>query len=172
MGRSGDGGCDGAYLFCNSELVHEDEIKSVADRSREAQLRVVIIQAKNELSFNENVIMKWKTLASNVLDFDKELFNFRDRYDSRLIDFFAMFRRLRQDLMGKTVSISFEFVYVSLGVVAAFENGEHFCDGICYTKFLHLCINLCRNRKNEALQIIVNRFCYAFILYHAAKVFV
>lgn len=107
MGRSGDGGCDGAYLFCNSELVHEDEIKSVADRSREAQLRVVIIQAKNELSFNENVIMKWKTLASNVLDFDKELFNFRDRYDSRLIDFFAMFRRLRQDLMGKTVSISF-----------------------------------------------------------------
>ena len=115
MGRSGDGGCDGAYLFCNSELVHEDEIKSVADRSREAQLRVVIIQAKNELSFNENVIMKWKTLASNVLDFDKELFNFRDRYDSRLIDFFAMFRRLRQDLMGKTVSISFEFVYVSLG---------------------------------------------------------
>lgn len=79
MGRSGDGGCDGAYLFCNSELVHEDEIKSVADRSREAQLRVVIIQAKNELSFNENVIMKWKTLASNVLDFDKELFNFRDR---------------------------------------------------------------------------------------------
>ena len=52
------------------------EIKSVADRSREAQLRVVIIQAKNELSFNENVIMKWKTLASNVLDFDKELFNF------------------------------------------------------------------------------------------------
>lgn len=88
MGRSGDGGCDGAYLFCNSELVHEDEIKSVADRSREAQLRVVIIQAKNELSFNENVIMKWKTLASNVLDFDKELFNFRDRYDSRLIDFF------------------------------------------------------------------------------------
>lgn len=53
MGRSGDGGCDGAYLFCNSELVHEDEIKSVADRSREAQLRVVIIQAKNELSFNE-----------------------------------------------------------------------------------------------------------------------
>lgn len=50
MGRSGDGGCDGAYLFCNSELVHEDEIKSVADRSREAQLRVVIIQAKNELS--------------------------------------------------------------------------------------------------------------------------
>lgn len=115
MGRSGDSGCDGAYLFCNSELVHEDEIKSVADRSREAQLRVVIIQAKNELSFNENVIMKWKTLASNVLDFDKELFNFRDRYDSRLIDFFAMFRRLRQDLMGKTVSISFEFVYVSLG---------------------------------------------------------
>lgn len=115
MGRSGDDGCDGAYLFCNSELVHEDEIKSVADRSREAQLRVVIIQAKNELSFNENVIMKWKTLASNVLDFDKELFNFRDRYDSRLIDFFAMFRRLRQDLMGKTVSISFEFVYVSLG---------------------------------------------------------
>ena len=99
MGLSGDG----------------DEIKSVADRSREAQLRVVIIQAKNELSFNENVIMKWKTLASNVLDFDKELFNFRDRYDSRLIDFFAMFRRLRQDLMGKTVSISFEFVYVSLG---------------------------------------------------------
>lgn len=46
MGRSGDGGCDGAYLFCNSELVHEDEIKSVADRSREAQLRVVIINLK------------------------------------------------------------------------------------------------------------------------------
>ena len=114
-GRGGDGGCDGAYLFCNSKLVHEDTVDTVAESVRDANLRVVVIQAKTETSFNESVILKWRSLVSNVLDFDKELANFTGRYNSSIIDFFSMFRRLRQNLMGKVVKITFEFVYISLG---------------------------------------------------------
>ncbi|PLS29221.1 AIPR family protein [Bifidobacterium parmae] len=114
-GRGGDGGCDGLYLFCNSEIVHEDAIQAISNIGRSANLRVVILQAKNETSFNENVIMKWKTLSSNLLDFDKELSEFKGRYNASVLDFFAMFKTLRMNLMGKNVKIIFEYIYVSLG---------------------------------------------------------
>lgn len=45
-----------------------------------SSLEVVLIQGKNELSFHEDTIMKWKTVSENLLQFDNQLSDFTDRY--------------------------------------------------------------------------------------------
>jgi hypothetical protein len=50
-----------------------------------------IIQAKNELGFREDAIMKWKTIADNLLQFDNQINSFSGRYTEKILDFFSEF---------------------------------------------------------------------------------
>ncbi len=65
-GSGGDGGCDGVYLFFNDVLVGDDYIDNLLSVPREATLNILVVQAKNELGFGEDAIMKWKVILCNL----------------------------------------------------------------------------------------------------------
>ncbi|MEY8232992.1 AIPR family protein [Oscillospiraceae bacterium 50-16] len=115
MGGGGDGGCDGAYLFYNDTLVGEEFIANLKDIPRTANIQVVIVQAKNELSFHEDAIMKWKAISENLLQFDNQIDKYAARYSESVRNFFQNFKDLRIKLMaGRRVQVSFKYLYVSL----------------------------------------------------------
>lgn len=112
-GGDADGGCDGVYLFFNDMLISEDSIENLTI-TRESILQLFIIQAKNELRFSEDVIMKWKTTSSNLLQFDNELELFSKRYSEFILNFFQRFKDLRIKLLTSKVKLSFNYIYVSV----------------------------------------------------------
>ena len=113
-GSGGDGGCDGIYLFFNDVLVSEDFIDNLESIPREATLNVFIVQAKNELGFGEDAIMKWKTVSSNLLRFENQIDSFCGRYSEKVLAFFQNFKDLRIKLLTSKVKLSFHYVYVAV----------------------------------------------------------
>jgi len=113
IGGGDDGGCDALYMFFNETLVNEDIIETVI-APKEAKLEVVILQTKNELSFNEGTIEKWKTTSNNLLQLDNELSDFDARYRSEVLAFFQMFKDLRKKLLRTRLSLEFKYYYISL----------------------------------------------------------
>ena len=115
VGGGGDGGCDGAYLFFNDILVNDEFVSNLKDIPRTGSIQVIIIQAKNELSFHEDAIMKWRSISENLLRFDNKIDNYKDRYSESVRNFFQNFRDLRIKLMaGCRVKVSFKYLYISL----------------------------------------------------------
>ena len=113
-GSGGDGGCDGVYLFFNDVLVGEDFIDNLDAVPREAALNVFVVQAKNELGFGEDAIMKWKTVSSNLLKFENQIDNFKGRYTEKVLTFFQNFKDLRIKLLTSRVKLPFHYVYVAV----------------------------------------------------------
>lgn len=113
-GKGGDGGCDGVYLFFNDVLVGDEFIENLTEIPRGATLQMYIIQAKNELGFREDAIMKWKTIADNLLQFDNQIDSFFGRYTDKILDFFQNFKDLRIKLLTSKVKLIFKFVYVAV----------------------------------------------------------
>lgn len=113
-GHGGDGGCDGVYLFYNDILVQSDFIENMPTIPKEATIRVVIVQAKNELSFHEDALMKWKTISANLLQFDHQITAFEGRYTEQILLFFQMFKDLRIKLLTSKVKLSFDYIYVAV----------------------------------------------------------
>lgn len=131
VGGGGDGGCDGAYLFFNDILVNDEFISNLENIPRTGSIQVIIIQAKNELSFHEDAIMKWKSISENLMCFDNQIENYKDRYSESIRNFFQNFRDLRIKLMaGCRVKVSFSYLYISLanevspGVIAQAQELE------------------------------------------------
>lgn len=113
-GNGGDGGCDGVYLFYNDILVSDEFIENLTSIPREASIQLCIIQAKNELSFGEDAIMKWKTTSDNLLRFNNQLDAYRTRYTEKVISFFQNFKDLRIKLLTSKVRLSFKYIYVAV----------------------------------------------------------
>lgn len=113
-GNGGDGGCDGVYLFFNDVLVGDDFIDNLTDVPRGATLQMWIVQAKNELSFHEDAIMKWKTVSNNLLQFDNQIDSFEGRYTEQVLDFFQNFKDLRIKLLTSKVKLVFKYIYVAV----------------------------------------------------------
>lgn len=115
VGGGGDGGCDGVYLFFNDILVNDEFISNLENIPRTGSIQVIIIQAKNELSFHEDAIMKWKSISENLMCFDNQIESYKDRYSESIRNFFQNFRDLRIKLMaGCRVKVSFRYLYISL----------------------------------------------------------
>lgn len=113
-GSGGDGGCDGLYLFYNSALAGDDLVDNISVVPKEATIEICILQAKNELSFREDAIMKWKTISENVLQFDNQLDTFRSRYNDQVLSFFQTFKDLRIKLLTSKVKLIFKYIYIAV----------------------------------------------------------
>ena len=110
-----DGGCDGLYIFADGAL--QDENDSTFDiKKKGATIDFCIIQAKNATSFDENVIMKWKTTCSNLFNMENDFSSFHDRYNKKVCDIFELFRKIRISLVRKNPKINIKYFYISKGV--------------------------------------------------------
>lgn len=114
IGNGGDGGCDGVYLFFKDILVGEEFIENLTEIPRGATLEMYVIQAKNESSFHESAIMKWKITSENLLQFDNQIDGFAGRYTEKLLNIFRNFKDLRIKLLASKVKLIFKFAYVAV----------------------------------------------------------
>lgn len=108
-----DGGCDNIYLFLNGEIITFDQVESLS-AARGSTLELCIVQAKNELGFSEDAIMKWKTISSNLLSISNTLDLYKGRYNEKTIEYFSLFRDSVTKLFRSQVKIIFHFYYVTL----------------------------------------------------------
>ena len=108
-----DGGCDSAYLFLNGDLVSVDQISTLT-ASKGSTLAFIIIQSKNTASFNEDAIMKWKTLSSNLFDMSKPTQEFEGRYSEAVLEKFKMLRDSMTKLVRSQIKVKIQYFYVSL----------------------------------------------------------
>lgn len=114
VGGGNDGGCDGIYLFLNDELISPDQIETLS-APKGSTLKLCIIQAKNELGFKEDAIMKWKTVSENLMNMSSSLSDFSTRYNEQTIDAFAMFRDAVTKLIRSQIKLRIQYYYVTLG---------------------------------------------------------
>ncbi len=115
VGGGNDGGCDGIYLFLNDELVSQDQMDSLS-APKGSTLNLCIVQAKNELGFKEDAIMKWKTVSENLLNMSSSLSDYSTRYNEQTIEAFSLFRDAVTKLIRSQVKLRIQYYYVTLGI--------------------------------------------------------
>ena len=112
-GGGNDGGCDSIYVFLNGDLITADQIENLY-ASKGSILNLIIIQAKNTLSFGEDAIMKFKTTSENLLNLSNSLESFTQRYNESVIDKFKLFRDVLTKLIRSQIKIIIQYFYVTL----------------------------------------------------------
>ena len=110
-----DGGCDGIFVFLNSDLLTIDQIENLS-ASKGSLLNLTIIQAKNTFSFNENTIMKWKTVSENLLSLSNNPNDFVGRYNESTLESFQLFRKVITKLIRQQIKIAISYYYVTLAL--------------------------------------------------------
>ena len=115
VGSGNDGGCDGIYVFLNGDLLTIDQLSNIS-AAKGSELKLVIIQAKETTSFNETVLMKWKTTSENLLDMSNSIDSFSIRYNESVREGFRLFRDSLTALITNQIKISIEYVYASLAI--------------------------------------------------------
>jgi len=114
-GKSQDGGADAIYTFVNGDLIKEDDI--VKDKyKKNADIEVIIIQAKFENSFGEDAVLKLSRLCKNLFDLGFERKDFEGRYNEKVLDAFELFRNTYVSLVTKRPKVTIKFYYVSKGI--------------------------------------------------------
>ena len=109
-----DGGCDSMYIFTDGMLLNDDV--SLEQFKRGVSIDFYIIQAKNTASFGEAPLQNWKTTCSNLLDMDKSIAAFSDRYNQKVRSSFELFKNVQIALVRKSPKINIHFCYITKGV--------------------------------------------------------
>ena len=113
VGNGNDGGCDSLYVFLNGELLSVDQIENLS-ATKGSILKLIIIQSKETFSFNEDSIMKWKTVSENLLNISNDINSFAKRYNEEVRDGFRLFRDALTKLIRSQVKIQIQYYYVTL----------------------------------------------------------
>lgn len=113
VGSAHDGGCDGFYLTYNGVLVNDDVVDTLV-LMRNAILDVYVLQAKEELGFGEDAVMKLKTVSDNLLKLDVSDDAYVTRYNEGVRAAFSLFRKFYQRAVVKQVVLRFHYAYVAL----------------------------------------------------------
>lgn len=112
LGGGNDGGCDAIYTLLDGDLMTEDIVNDISV-SKDATIDFIIIQAKRETSFSEDVIMKWKTVSENLLEIGVDDSGFVSRYNEDLRSAFSLFRNLYVKLLRKVPKLNIHFFYTT-----------------------------------------------------------
>lgn len=113
-GQGNDGGIDGFFLFVNGELVTEDLVDSIII-PRGCTIELVLIQAKYVSSFEEDAILKWKTVSSNLLKMEP-LEQYKKRYTDKIIENFTLFGNVIKKSIRLQCKLQISYYYATLGL--------------------------------------------------------
>ena len=95
IGGGGDAGVDGFYIYCNRKLIREDTDINIFKEQR-LDIEIVVVQAKNKLSFEESVPIKFKDFTENCLASSVPTGAAKTLYSAELLDSVARFHKLYQ----------------------------------------------------------------------------
>lgn len=121
VGASNDGGIDGMYVLLNGrELVESSSIR-LSNRKQAldgiqngVMLDVIVVQAKNETSWDTNVFSKIQSALKLILKMDVTASELRDfPLNDNVVEFALMLQKLRQKLSRFVPVMSFTVQYVT-----------------------------------------------------------
>lgn len=112
LGSGNDGGCDAIYTLFNNAYVAEDALDDIT-ATKESSIEFVIIQAKRETSFGEDALMKWKTIAGNLLEIGIDDAQYAGRYSEDILAAFTLFRDLYVKVLRSTPRLNISFHYAT-----------------------------------------------------------
>lgn len=112
-GNGNDGGIDSMYILLDGEPVMEDSDITDEYIHKNPQIDFYIIQTKNQYGFKEDVVDKFKTVSSNLLDMSKDTDTYSKRYTEKVISLFNLFRSLIKATIRKNPSITFHYWYAA-----------------------------------------------------------
>lgn len=116
VGNGGDGGIDSIFTFINGELQKEDT--QLNTQVRKNHIELVIIQSKTSATFKEDAIIKFRETIQDLFDLGNDLENFKNRYNSLLLEKIDLFRNSYSTLAKTFPTILIKFFYVTQGVDA------------------------------------------------------
>ena len=109
----GDGGIDSIFVFVNQVLTRVDS--PPVNTTRQANVDIFLIQAKNTKSFGETPIEKCISSATDLFDLNKSLEDLNSVYNSDLISCIKSFREQYLHLVSKFPLIRFHYYYATKG---------------------------------------------------------
>ena len=112
LGKGNDGGCDAIFIVYNGNIVTEDSVDTISI-AKKGQLELIIIQAKEETSFHEDAIMKWKTISDNLLQIGIDDSSFSSRYNEDVLLSFSVFRDVYIKILTSNPRLFVHFCYAS-----------------------------------------------------------
>lgn len=131
---SHDGGIDNLYLFINGDIIDwrcffnpEEEVeldnpeslltlKSIKEKyKKNIEIELVIIQSKLSNSFSESPVNTLKTTLTNLLNFEKNIFEYESRYKIDLLNAFNVFRQIFLVLIPRRCEVKVNIYYTSKG---------------------------------------------------------
>lgn len=115
LGSGNDGGCDAIYTLFNNVLITEDTINDIIT-TKDSCIDFVVIQAKQESSFGEDALMKWKASTGNLLEIGVEDKQYEKRYNEDVLMAFALFRDLYVKVLRNTPKLNISFYYATYAV--------------------------------------------------------
>lgn len=115
IGAGLDGGCDGIYLFLNGALIKEDN-DEIQKYPKDIKLELIILQSKNNTSFKEDAILKWKNISGNLLEMSNRSSDFKGRYNEDVLRSFDLFKDIYIKLIRKKIKLNISYLYISKGM--------------------------------------------------------
>ena len=122
-GQGNDGGIDALYLLVNDDMIMPDQVDSISIPFN-SKIELVILQAKYESSFNEDVFQKWKTSSSNLLDIGDSS-QYKQRYSERIIDVFSALKKLILKSIRFKCKLHISYHYITLGITGDIHPNVH-----------------------------------------------
>lgn len=113
VGGKGDGGIDALYTLLNGEVLDED--MDLTATKRDADLSLVVAQAKRSESFDHGPFDKLTTTLRHLLDLTRSRETLSALYSDELIDRTSIFRKALVDLAARPPKVSVTFVYATRG---------------------------------------------------------
>ena len=110
---SGDGGIDRIYPFINGHLITEESTLATVQDNPKFELHIV--QATRSKGFDEDHLHQLEQTLSDLLDFSRDLANFRGRYNGPLLEIATNFRKLYSAASLQLPSLHIHVYYASLG---------------------------------------------------------
>ena len=113
VGKGNDGGCDSIHILLNGNIVTADQIGTLS-APKNSTLELIIVQAKFTTSFGEDVLMKWKTVSSNLMDLNNSISDFDTRYNQAVLDSFQLFRDVVTKTLRSQIKLKISYLYVTI----------------------------------------------------------
>ena len=110
-----DGQIDAIYLLIDGFLVKDKKDFDLQSARRNSDVRLIIHQAKNSVSFPENSFAKMRTSICDLLNLDVTLTQLKKSYNASVVSQADLFRSIYLGMQGKNPLVHFEIVFASKG---------------------------------------------------------
>jgi hypothetical protein len=113
IGNGGDGGIDSIHITANELLINPDD--ELPKFKGDVNIEIYIIQSKNENSFTESVVEKFRSSAEDIFCFEKTIDELKSVYNNQLIRIIETIREIYLSNLSKIPTVKFYYFYASKG---------------------------------------------------------